>query len=109
MTLKYGALRAPVRATPLLATRLRATPKQATLLRATSVLAAAILTSACGKHAATTATARTAIASCPAAAPRFQLPADGAGRAGLVPTGPVTAAFCQYGNGRATGMPGGCC
>ena len=96
MTRKYGALGAPMRATPM----------RATSLLAALVLAAAILFSACGSHAVTTATAaRSASASCPAAAPRFQLPADGAGRAGLVPAGPVTAAFCQYGNGQATGMP----
>jgi hypothetical protein len=86
--------------------RLRATRVRATRARASSVLAAVILVSACGSYAATTITAaRTAGGSCPSAAPRFRLPAVGAGRAKLVPAGPVTAAFCQYGSGRAAGLP----
>src|ERR1700733_3825498 len=101
MTREHGAPGARLRATRVRTTRVRATPA-----RASSVLAAVILVSACGSYAATTTTAaRTAGRSCPALAPRFRLPAVGAGRAKLVPAGPVTAAVCQYGSGRAARLP----
>jgi hypothetical protein len=106
MRRKRGEFGVPVRATTVRVPPVLASSVRASSVRASSVLAVLILVAACGSQAVTTTTAaRTAGASCPAVPTHFQLPAVGSARARLIPAGPVTAAFCQYRHGKATGLP----